>query len=101
MQEQIRCSRKKMQLGKKVFLGRHYVAVGSGKIQERVFYSKGGEAVVQVAQRGGGCPLLEALKARLDGPWAAELVGGSPAHGRGWGLVGFEVPSNPSHYVIL
>ena len=47
-----------MQLGKKVFLGRHYVAVGSGKIQERVFYSKGGEAVVQVAQRGGGCPLL-------------------------------------------
>ena len=30
-----------------------------------------------------------------------ELVGGSPAHGRGWDWVGFELPSNPRHSVIL
>ena len=35
------------------------------------------------------------------GPWAAELVGGSPAHGTGWGWVGFESPSNPSRSMIL
>ena len=35
------------------------------------------------------------------GPWAAELVGGSPAHGTGRGWVGFGVPSNPNHSVIL
>ena len=35
------------------------------------------------------------------GPWAAELVGGSPAHSTGWGWVGFEFPSIPSHPVIL
>ena len=29
------------------------------------------------------------------GPWAAELLGGSPAHGREWGWVGFEGPSSP------
>jgi len=29
-------------------------------------------------------PSLEVLKARLDGPWAAELLGGSPAYGREW-----------------
>jgi len=30
-----------------------------------------------------GAPTLEALRAGLDGRWAAELVGDSPAHGRG------------------
>ena len=46
-------------------------------------------------------PSLEVLKARLDGPWAAELLGGSPAHGTGWGWVGFEVLSNPIHSMVL
>ena len=35
------------------------------------------------------------------GPWAAELVGSSSAHGRGWGWVGFEVLYKPSFSVIL
>ena len=48
-----------------------------------------------------GAASLVVLKARLDGPWAAELGGGSPAHSRGWDWVGFEVPSIPSHSVIL
>jgi len=35
------------------------------------------------------------------GLWAAELLGGSPAHSTGWGQVGFEVPSSPRHSGIL
>jgi len=31
------------------------------------FYSQGGEALAQVAQRGGGAPSLEILKVRLQG----------------------------------
>ena len=42
---------------------------------------------------------LEVLNATWDGQ--PELVGGSPAHSRGWGWVGFEIPSNPNHSVIL
>ena len=37
------------------------------KLKEAVFYSKGSEALEQVAQRGGGAPSLETLKVRLDG----------------------------------
>ena len=33
---------------------------------EEVFYSKGGEALTQVSQRGEGCPVLEKLGVRLD-----------------------------------
>jgi len=32
-----------------------------------MFYHKGAETLAQVAQRGGGCPLLEMFKVRLDG----------------------------------
>ena len=35
------------------------------------------------------------------GPGQPELVGGSPTHGRGWGWVGFKVPSNSNCSVIL
>ena len=35
------------------------------------------------------------------GPGQPELVGGSPAHGRGWHWVGFELPSNLNRSVIL
>ena len=35
------------------------------------------------------------------GPGQPELVGGSPAHGSGWGWVDFELPSNPNCSVIL
>ena len=44
------------------------------------------------------CPIpVEAFQARLEGTWAAELLGGSPTHD--W--VGFEVPSRPSHPMVL
>jgi len=33
---------------------------------------------------------LEVLKARMDGPWAAELVGDNPAHVRGLELGGLQ-----------
>jgi len=35
------------------------------------------------------------------GPGQPELVGGSPAHSRGWGSVGFEAPTSPDCSVIL
>ena len=37
-------------------------------MKDKVFHSKGGEALAQVAQRGGGDLSLETLKVRLD--WA-------------------------------
>ena len=43
-------------------------------------------------------PSLEAFKARLNGARAAELVGDSPAYSM---RLGFEVPFNQSHSVIL
>jgi len=38
-----------------------HIKVGeiSSRYKEEVFYYKGGEALAQVAQRGGGCPILE------------------------------------------
>mgnify|MGYP001855051220 CR=1 FL=1 len=38
---------------------------------KEVFYNQGGEALAQVAQRGGGVPSLETLKVRLDGALSA------------------------------
>ena len=35
-------------------------------IREKFFYNQGGEALAQVAQRGGGVPSLGTLKVRLD-----------------------------------
>ena len=55
--------------------------------------------------RGGEklwCPIPGGAQGQVGwGPGQPELVGGSPAHGRGWGWVGFELPSNPNHSVIL
>ena len=36
-------------------------------IRKKLFHAAGGDTLEQVAQRGCGCPLLEALKAGLDG----------------------------------
>ena len=50
------------------------------RYKEKVFYSKSGEAVAQVAQRGGRCPSLEAFKVRRWGsehlmePWLSLLI---------------------------
>ena len=35
------------------------------------------------------------------GPGQPELVGDSPAHGRGWGWVGFEIPSYLGHFLMI
>jgi len=49
-----------------------------------------------------GCPIPAGTQGQVGwGPGQPELVGGSPAHGRGWHWVGFELPSNHSHSVIL
>ena len=48
-----------------------------------------------------GALSLEVLNARSDGaPGLLDLVGGSPAQGRGWDWVGFEVLSNISLSMI-
>ena len=44
-----------------------------------------------------GAPYLEVLEAGLDGALGSLSWWGQPAHGRGWGWVGFEVSSSPSH----
>ena len=42
-----------------------------------------------------GCPIPAGTQGQVGwGPGQPELVGGSPAHGRGWHWVGFELPSN-------
>jgi len=52
--------------------------------------------------RGVGAPSLEALKATLDGAlgslscWVAALP-----TAEGWNWMGFVVPSNPNHPMIL
>lgn len=44
-----------------------HVGANVGREQE------GSEVLAQAAQRAGGAALLEAVKARLDGPWGLEL----------------------------
>ncbi|XP_021242409.1 ribonuclease P protein subunit p38 isoform X3 [Numida meleagris] len=47
--------------------------------------SRGGE-VPSPLPRAAGAPTVETLRAGWDEPWAAELVGGSPARGTGWAV---------------
>ena len=48
-----------------------------------MFYNKGGEAVEQVAQRGGGCPIPEDTQGQVGwGPGQPDLAVGVPAHCR-------------------
>ena len=55
-----------------------------------------------LSREAAGTPTLEALSARLDGAlgslihWVAALPKAD-----GWNWMGFEVPSNPSHSMIL
>ena len=49
-----------------------------------MFYSKGGEALAQVAWRGSGCPVLGDSQGRAGcGSGQPGLVVGDPAHSRG------------------
>jgi len=44
------------------------------------------------------CPIPGGAQGQVGwGPGQPELVGGSPAHGRGWSLVTCNVPSNQNH----
>ena len=64
-----------------------------GEIQvgckENVFYNKGGEALAQVAQRGGGCPIPGDTQGQTgQGSEQSNLAVSAPVHCRGVGLDG-------------
>jgi len=47
-------------------------------------YSEGGETLKQVAQRACGCPISGSVQCQVGwDPGQPDLVGGSPAYGRG------------------
>jgi len=53
-----------------------------------MLYPEGGKALAQLLREAVGAPYLVALKARLDGPWAAWAGGGQPCPWQGLGLGG-------------
>ena len=62
-----------------------------GEIQsgykEEVFYSEGGEALAQVAQRAGGCPIPRDIQSQAEqGSEQPDGAIGIPVHCRGVGL---------------
>ena len=48
-----------------------------------MFYSKGGAALAQIVQRGGGAPSLQTAKVRLEELLTADGAVGVPAQCRG------------------
>ena len=59
---------------------------------------EGGEALEQVAQGSCGGPIPGSAQGQVGwGFGQPGLVGGIPAHGRGWNWVIFKVLSNPNH----
>ena len=69
---------------------------------EKVFYTKGGKALAQVAQRGGGCPVLGDTQGQAGrGPehlmelWVSLFSAGS------WARWVLSVPSNSNNAMIL
>jgi len=63
--------------------------------------SEGGERLTQLPRKAVVPHPWRHSRPGWMGPWAAELAGGSPAHRRRWGWVGFKVPSRPNHTEIL
>ncbi|KAK4812027.1 LOW QUALITY PROTEIN: hypothetical protein QYF61_025018 [Mycteria americana] len=56
------------------------------RYKEEIFYNEGGEALEQVTQRGGRCPILGNIQGQVE--WSSQqpdLVEDVPAHGRGKG----------------
>ena len=51
--------------------------------KEKGCYDNSGEAVAQVARRGGGAPSLQTAKVRLDGAVSTDVAVGVPVHCRG------------------
>ena len=57
--------------------------------KEKLFYSKGGEALAQVAQRGGGCPIPADAQSQAGGGCEQpDVAVGAPVHCRGVGSDG-------------
>ena len=68
----------------------------------RIFLLRGRYGPGTAACRSCGCPIPGGAQGQVGwGPGQSDLVGGSPAMARGWGWVGFEVSSNPNHFMIL
>jgi len=54
---------------------------------EEIFYSEGGGTLVQVAQRGGRCPIPGNIQGQVGrGSEQPDLAEDVPAYGRGVGL---------------
>jgi len=58
--------------------------------KEKGCYDNSGEAVAQVARRGGGAPSLQTAKVRLDGAVSTDGAVGVPVHCRGLDWMAFE-----------
>ena len=57
--------------------------------KEEAFYSEGGEALGQVAWRGGGCPIPGSIQGQAGcGSEQPDLAVGVPVHYKGVGLIG-------------
>ena len=67
-------------------------------VRGEILSSEGGEALAQLPREAVVPHPWRHSRPGWMGPWAAELLGGSPAHGMGWD---FEDPSNISHSGIL
>ena len=67
--------------------------------KEEVFYSKGGEAQLQVAQRGGGCPILGDIQGQAGrGSEHPMGLGVSWFTAGSWTRWPLEVPSNSNEF---
>lgn len=63
-------------------------------MRKTFFYEKDGEALAQVAQKGGGSPSLETFKIRLGEVLSADGAVGVPVHCRALDEMAFK---NPFH----
>ena len=83
-------------------LGRWGLLLGSLHDPYPPFQQRGLNGVVQPTAQGSCvCPIPGGAQGQVGwGPGQPDLVGGSPAHGRGWHWVGFKVPSNPNRFEL-
>ena len=77
-----------------------YIHIHMG-YKEKVAYIKGGEALAQVAQRGGGTPSLQTPEVRLDGLWALVELWVSLLGAGSWTRWPLRAPSNSNDSMIL
>jgi len=69
---------------------------------EEVFHPEGGDALEQVAQGGGGCPIPEGIQARLDVALGSLVCWLATLHiGGGLNELSIVVVFNPGHSMNL